>query len=257
MSKFWILWNPTAPMPPKVRFTTQAEAERVAEIMARRQPGDTFLILAGDEALYRRLKVVKTETMEGRPTQTPEPKTIYAAYKPFEVFVSKANFEALKTEWKVGDVARFNIPHNSRANGCTVKLTEKRTVAGKALFNGEYITPPKGYIGDGRWFGVGSDNLERVDTFNGDEVHKAEGKPVEGRLYRLADGHVVRAVRGGKAKWDDARNGGAVKVIIDSKWHCPAINESAHATWPSKAHRKSGDASGNWGLDGLYLVPQD
>lgn len=35
-AKFWILWQPESSLPPRVKFKTQKEAERVAEIMARK-----------------------------------------------------------------------------------------------------------------------------------------------------------------------------------------------------------------------------
>lgn len=43
--KFWIIWNPTAPMPPKVHFFTKANAEGAAEALARKVPGDRFHVL--------------------------------------------------------------------------------------------------------------------------------------------------------------------------------------------------------------------
>lgn len=68
MNKF-VLWNPTYPAPPKVTYETREEAERVAEIMAKRQPGDTFNIC--EIVGHRRAKV--TIEMEGRPAPEPAP----------------------------------------------------------------------------------------------------------------------------------------------------------------------------------------
>lgn len=60
---FWIIWNPTYPTPPQVKFTTLAEAERIAADMARKFRTDTFHVL----------KVVSTSKV----TETPVTVTRY------------------------------------------------------------------------------------------------------------------------------------------------------------------------------------
>lgn len=43
-NEFWILWNPTSNLPPKVRFYTEAEARTVAVAMAQRH-GEQFYVM--------------------------------------------------------------------------------------------------------------------------------------------------------------------------------------------------------------------
>lgn len=42
---FYILWNPNSELPPRVTFKTRAEAVEVAELMARRNPTETFCVM--------------------------------------------------------------------------------------------------------------------------------------------------------------------------------------------------------------------
>ncbi len=41
---FYILWNPTSNLPPRVRLPTIREAETVAKDMAKKFPGQNFYI---------------------------------------------------------------------------------------------------------------------------------------------------------------------------------------------------------------------
>ena len=45
MKPFWILWCPTGPTPPRVRFSTEKQALKVAEKMAAEHPGQEFFVL--------------------------------------------------------------------------------------------------------------------------------------------------------------------------------------------------------------------
>jgi len=45
MNKFWIIWNPAYPEPPKKRYETKDEARTVAVRMAQQFPGEQFFVL--------------------------------------------------------------------------------------------------------------------------------------------------------------------------------------------------------------------
>lgn len=44
VEKFYILWNPSYPTPPRVRFSSPDNAQECAEQMARRNPGEAFYV---------------------------------------------------------------------------------------------------------------------------------------------------------------------------------------------------------------------
>lgn len=45
MKPFFIIWNPTHPYPPKVRFDSYEQAAKVAERMAEQNVGEEFYVL--------------------------------------------------------------------------------------------------------------------------------------------------------------------------------------------------------------------
>ena len=42
---FYIVWSPSGPYPPKVEHSDLVEAEQAALAMARRHPGQTFIVM--------------------------------------------------------------------------------------------------------------------------------------------------------------------------------------------------------------------
>lgn len=60
---FWIIWNPASTEPPKARFTTEAQARKVAGTMAEQNPGQDFYVLKAE-------RVVRNEP---RPATMDEP----------------------------------------------------------------------------------------------------------------------------------------------------------------------------------------
>jgi hypothetical protein len=49
---FWIIWNPSHHLPPTVRFSSRANAEKAAKTMARRFRTDVFFVLSAVGAAY-------------------------------------------------------------------------------------------------------------------------------------------------------------------------------------------------------------
>lgn len=47
-TRFWLIWSPTGPTPPRRRIDTRAEAKRIAEDMAQRHPGQRFYVLRAE-----------------------------------------------------------------------------------------------------------------------------------------------------------------------------------------------------------------
>jgi hypothetical protein len=43
--KFWIIWNPDSDKPPQARYSSEAQANAVAQKMALQHPGDSFFVL--------------------------------------------------------------------------------------------------------------------------------------------------------------------------------------------------------------------
>jgi len=59
---FFIIWNPRSQKPPTVQFTTKAEAERVAEVMARKY-GEPFYVMKGIK-LFERSNFVNSTVLK-------------------------------------------------------------------------------------------------------------------------------------------------------------------------------------------------
>lgn len=59
MNRFWLLWNPSHPSPPRVRFDNRAEALRVAEEMAKKNPGEEFYVLCATSLVQAEANPVK------------------------------------------------------------------------------------------------------------------------------------------------------------------------------------------------------
>ncbi len=60
---FWILWCPSYPAPPKVRFNTLEQAQKVAKEMAQRN-GTQFYVLKAVSLSERALPPVKTTKLK-------------------------------------------------------------------------------------------------------------------------------------------------------------------------------------------------
>lgn len=71
--RFWLIWSPTGPTPPRVRLTTRSEAKRAAEEMARMHPGQEFYVMRAEcvsvkrDVLTVNLKASATETNDDIP----------------------------------------------------------------------------------------------------------------------------------------------------------------------------------------------
>lgn len=60
---FFIIWNPRAPMPPRVRFETLKNAQRIAEQMAQRH-GEPFYVLKAISLAQRSAPPVETKKLK-------------------------------------------------------------------------------------------------------------------------------------------------------------------------------------------------
>jgi hypothetical protein len=130
--KFWILWCPTSDKPPRVRYSSVAEAEKVADIMAQKNPGMEFIVCEAQFGKARSKKVEKTP-------YTKKPK------KP----------KVVKTEEKktLSSILDMKLPyHEWRKYGRQVKGGERAITYGdvshKALFSYSQteVYTPKGYF---------------------------------------------------------------------------------------------------------------
>ena len=63
MKKFYILWNPTYPAPPKVQFETRAEAITVAKRMVDSHDAQ-FFVLEAKVLCERARRPIKTTTLK-------------------------------------------------------------------------------------------------------------------------------------------------------------------------------------------------
>lgn len=59
MDTFWVLWQPGHPNPPRVKFSSEEEAERVAGIMVRKH-GGVYYVLQAKTKLKKLTPVEKT-----------------------------------------------------------------------------------------------------------------------------------------------------------------------------------------------------
>ncbi len=66
MKRFFLLWNPTHPDPPKFRFETKKEARDVADELAREKPGTWFYILRAEDVVVSRVEVISTKLEGGK-----------------------------------------------------------------------------------------------------------------------------------------------------------------------------------------------
>lgn len=60
---FFIIWNPRSSLPPKVRFSTLKEAQRVAEAMAQRH-GEPFYVMKAVSLAQRSAPPVETKKLK-------------------------------------------------------------------------------------------------------------------------------------------------------------------------------------------------
>lgn len=61
--KLFIIWQPEYHAPPKVKFTSQPDAERAAGILAQRNPGKTFYVLQAVSATEAEVQPVSVRTI--------------------------------------------------------------------------------------------------------------------------------------------------------------------------------------------------
>lgn len=154
--KFWVLWQPDYPMPPKVKYDSLEQARKVAESMAKKEPGKTFYVMEATAAYLVSHNVTATDLLESTAARVQrEVDAQRAAYSQGYATAKPAVITGTKG-FRVGDVVVMQFPWKTTANGRRVKLTSYNQATRK--WNGTYEGAP-GVVAGSKWSDVSEEYL--------------------------------------------------------------------------------------------------